>query len=269
MMPPAESRMSMMSMMTRTRIGAALVLLVATAVPAAAELRYTMTIATRPVSGAATPADPVAGRAGEAVLGMLAQADGLELTVTVGEPGTRVDYSRAYLIVPAGGSTIVRPDGSMVVIDPAARTYWRMARPEMAPARAQAPEVSLVRTGEAATVAGTRAERATMRIRVPLPASGGDGPAGAPTEFILSGEVWLADGYRAYARMGNGPMAASVPGLDALASDGLVVRSILRGALLGAREIESVVTSLAEVDVAPALFEVPSGFTEVPPPATR
>jgi hypothetical protein len=41
----------------------------------------------------------------------------------------------------------------------------------------------------------------------------------------------------------------------------------MRGELLGNRQIESTVTNVAEVAVPASLFEIPAGFTEVPPPA--
>jgi hypothetical protein len=45
------------------------------------------------------------------------------------------------------------------------------------------------------------------------------------------------------------------------------MRSILRGELLGNQQIESTVTSVAEAAVPASLFEIPAGFTEVPPPS--
>jgi hypothetical protein len=254
--------------MMMKRIVAAAVLLGACVAPLRAELKYTMRIEARPSSVPAPPStNPMLGMIGAAVVGSMAPPGGLEMTVTVGERGTRVEYAKDYLIVPAGGATIVRPDGSMIVTNPAARTYWQMAKPDLSGLGAT-PVVTVRRTGEFSTVAGTRAERASMEIRVPLPApAGAQLPPGIPTEMVLTGDVWLADQYRQYSKMSSGTMGASALGMDAMAAEGFVVRSIMRGEILGNQEIEAAVSNLAELAVPAELFGVPAGFTEVPPPA--
>ena len=235
--------------------------------PLQAELKYTMKIEARPSSvPTPPPTNPVLGMIGAAVVSSMAPAGGLEMTVTVGERGTRVEYAKDYLIVPAGGATIVRPDGSMIVTNPAARTYWQMAKPDLAAMGAK-PVVTIKRTGEFSTVAGTRAERATMEIRVTLPVpAGATLPSGIPAEMVMTGEAWLSDQYRQYSKMTSGMMGASALGFDAMANEGFVVRSIMRGEILGNQEVEAVVTSLAESAVPASLFDVPAGFREVPPP---
>jgi hypothetical protein len=249
--------------MTMTKQVCATALMVcALASPARAELKYTMRIESRPSAVTTTPANPRLTALAENVVQSLAPAGGLELTVTVGERGTRVDYLRRFLAVPAGGSTIVRPDGSMVVIDQTARTYWQMARPALT--AGATPAVTVRRTGESSTIAGTQTERVTIEIRVPLPA---EAQSGLPAEASLTGEAWLSSRYRQYGRLAHGVAGASAVGLDALAAEGFVMRSILRGDLLGDREVESVVTSLEESAVPASLFEVPAGFTEVAPPS--
>jgi hypothetical protein len=238
--------------------------------PLRAELKYTMTIQARPSSVASpTPPSPLMAMIGSLVVSTMAPGGKLDMTVIVGDQGTRVDYAQAYTIVPAGGTTLVHPDGSMVVIDPAHRTYWKMAKPDLSALGAGAgPAMKVTRSADVSTVAGVRAERSTFQIRMPLPVpAGAPVPEGLPTEFVLDGEAWLAPQFKNYAKMASGLLGGSLLGLDVMAADGLLVRSILRGELLGGQEIETTVTTIGEVAVPAETFEIPAGFTEVPPPS--
>lgn len=233
--------------------------------PLGAELRYTMKIEsqknTEPVT---TASNPLMAMIAGLLSSTLAPAGGLEITVTMGEQGSRVEYDKAYLVVPAGGVTLVRPDGSMVVLDPASKTYWRMARPDLSMVK---PEVSVTRTGQKSTFAGVEAERATLAIKVPLPLpAGSQVPPGLPTEFVVNGEAWIADQYKNYAKMSAGLAGLISLGLEKLASEGLPMKSVLRGEMFGDQQIESVITSIGEVTLPPGSYEIPAGFTEVPAP---
>jgi hypothetical protein len=55
-------------------------------------------------------------------------------------------------------------------------------------------------------------------------------------------------------------------GLEQMMAIGLPVRSIMRSELFGGKEVESIVTAIAEVTVPASTFEIPAGFTEVPAP---
>jgi hypothetical protein len=129
------------------------------------------------------------------------------------------------------------------------------------------PTVTTKRTGQFDDVLGVRCEKVTFEMRVPIPAApGAQAPAGLPTELPMSGESCVAERYRAY-----GQMLARVPGLAALggeklAEDGLPLRQITRSAAFGAREMESLVTTIAEEKVDASTYDVPAGFKEVPPP---
>ncbi len=246
-----------------------LVAMAAAVAPLHADLRYTMKIdAPASTAPAAAPASPLMAQLGRSIAGVLAPEGGLEVTVTIGEQGSRVEYSKAYTVVPAGGSTLMRPDGSIIVIDPSTKTFWRMDRPQL-PEGIPGPEVTVTRTGETAVVAGVPTERATLTIRVPLRAPAGTNvPAGMPTELQMSGEAWLADRYASYARMSAGLSGMTGFGLEKIAAEGLPMRSILRSEMFGDRQIESTVTGISEITAPAGTFEVPAGYSEVPPPAT-
>ncbi len=252
---------------------AALVLAAVVVAPLHAELKYTMRIQAHPSSDPApapAPANALLSAIGPMLVQTLAPAGGTEFTVTVGERGTRVDYPQAYTIVPAGGATLMRPDGSMVVLNPADKTYWRMGKPDLSAIMkgSGGPQVTVHWTGEYATVAGLRSQRAVVSVQVPLPVPAGMAmPAGVPAVMAISGDVWLTDQYRTYAKITAGLVGASGLGLEKLAADGFLTRSVLRGEVFGDQEIESVVTNVAEVTVPASTFDVPAGYTEVPPPS--
>ena len=251
----------------RRRLIVMLLLVVGVAGPASAELTYTMRIEARKSSRpAAPPANPVLAMMGALIVGVMAPPGGLEVVVTVGPRATRVDYAQAYMVVPAGGATIMRADGSMVVLDNTARTYWQTPKAE--PALSLSPVVTSRPAGETMTIAGAAADRRDLEIRLPLPLPAGTGvPEGLPAEMILTGEVWVSSRYKEYGRMTSGLMGAlGNIGFDKIAGDGFVLRSVLRGDVFGDQEVESRVTAIGESTVAASTFEIPAGFTEVPMP---
>lgn len=235
--------------------------------PLDAELRYTMKIesqkSTEPLT---TPPSPLMAMLGGMVAGTMAPAGGLEITVTMGERGSRVEYDKAYTIVPAGGVTLVRPDGSMLVIDPAAKTFWKIAKPDLSAIK---PEVTVTRTGQRAMMAGVDSERVTIAITVPLPVPPGTQlPPGIPPRFQVNGEAWIADKYKDYARMSAGLSGMMALGLEKLAGEGLPMKSVIRGEMFGDQQIESTITSIAEVAVPAGTFDVPADYKEVAAPTT-
>jgi hypothetical protein len=235
--------------------------------PVHADLKYTMRIETRKNTGTVVaPSNPIMTMLGSVVAAAMAPAGGLEITVTIGEEGSRVEYNRAYTVVPAGGVTLMRPGGAMIVLDPAKRTYWRMDRPDVGTLM-PTPAVTVTRTGEIETIAGVRSERAALEIRVPLPLPAEQLPAGVPAEMVVVGEAWLADRYQEYARLSIGMTGLASMGLERLAAEGLPMRSVLRGEMFGDRQIESIVTAISELAVPASAFEIPEGYTEVAPPA--
>jgi hypothetical protein len=245
-----------------------LLLVVGLAGPASAELTYTMRIEARKSSRpAAPPANPLMAMMGSLIVGAMAPPGGLEVVVTVGPRGTRVDYAQAYMIVPAGGATLMRVDGSMVVLDNVARTFWQTPKAE--PAVTLSPVVtSRASGGETMTIAGVSADRRELEIRLPLPVPAGTGmPEGLPAEMVLTGEVWVSSRYKEYGRMASSMIGAfGAIGFDKIVGDGFLMRSVLRGEVFGDQEVESRVTAIGESTVAASTFESPAGYAEVPVP---
>lgn len=233
-----------------------------------ADLRYTMTVVARPSSVAPTaPANPILGIIGPIVVNTIAPSGGVQVTTIIGERGSRFEYDKAYTIIPAGGAMIVTPDGTITVLNPAERTYWKMAKLAGLGANAIPPVVKVAPTGTFDTIAGVRAERATIDIRVPLPLPPGTQMPGLPSEVTVTGETWLAEQYKKYAAMSAGvtSMMGSL-GPDALSTAGFPMRSIMRSEIFGTQEIESLVTSISETPAPAGVFDIPAGFKEVPPP---
>jgi hypothetical protein len=251
--------------MIRAIVSAALVVVMGAA-PAAAELKYTMAVTARPAAApAAPPTNPLLSMLGPILVGMLAPGGAVQARAIVGDAGARFEYDKAVALVPAGAAMIVRADGSVFVIQPAEKTYWRVTPPAGA---AAAPIVKVDRQGAFETIAGVRSERAAIHIQVALPLPADAALPGLPSEVAIAGDAWLADQYKKYAALASafGAMLGA-PAARPLASAGFPMRAILRSELFGAQEIETLVTSIEEVDGVPAgTFDVPDGFTEVDPP---
>jgi len=250
------------------RLFAVVILIGVVVAPLRADLQYTIRTEAHPSTVAPTgPGNPLFTMLSSLVLGMIAPPGGTEMTVTVGEHGTRVDYPRAFAMVPAGGSVIVLPDGEMVVLNQSAKTFWKAPRLDVASGlNGTAPSVTIQRTGTFASVAGVRAEHAAVEIKVALPAAAA--LPGLPPDLVMSGDAWFSDAHKRYVRPAGvlSGLAGSI-GLDGLSDAGFLMRSVLRSELFGQQELESLVTNIRETDVPPAMFQVPEGFTEVPPPA--
>jgi hypothetical protein len=163
---------------------------------------------------------------------------------------------------PVRSVLLMRPDGQFVV-DLEARTY-RQIPPEgvLAPSAAATPP-AFRRTGEFATMLGLRAERVEVTMSLPLPVTP---PPGLPTVVSMTGELWIADAYRNYARSISRAIGSS--GIVPSGIEGIVLRQVVRNARLGI-EIEHLVTELIEAPVAAEMFEVPEGFRRVTGPAGR
>jgi hypothetical protein len=252
----------------KRRLVAALVLVAAIVAPLRADLKYTMKIEARPSTvPAEAPANPLFAMVGGFVLGMIAPPGGVEMTTTVGTNGARIEYSKAYTVVPAGGALLVSPDGSITVIDPATKTYWKTTKAESSAAMANiSAQVDIKATGTSATVAGVQAQRSTISIKVPLPMGAGMQMPGMPTDLAVSGEVWLTDKYKNYSPMTAGIAGGlNALGFDKLSAAGFPMRTIMRSDLFAGQEIESVVTSLSEVTAPASTYQVPAGYKEVQP----
>src|SRR5688500_8398953 len=183
-----------------------------------ADLRYKMRIEVRAASAALHAAMP----AGETV--MLVRGDAV-----------RIEQQRGAV----RSVLLLRPDGQFA-LDLGARTYWRIPQESVLTASPSATPLTFRRTGEFTTMLGLRAERVEVTMSLPLPITP---PPGFPTALSMTGELWIADAYRAYAN--NIGRAIGSSSAAPAKMDGIVLRQVVRNAQLGI-EIEHLVTELIE-----------------------
>jgi hypothetical protein len=249
------------------RAVAAMVLVGATVAPLRAELKYTMRMEMHKSSAPAPPAaDPMLAATGSTLADTLFPSGPIEMIYTVGDTSTRVECPNGMAGLPPGTVLLQKADGSSVVLNPVNKTYWKIATPNMGQADMGAMKVNVHPTTETATLLGLTAKRIGFDIHIPLPepvqVSGQP-----PRELALEGDVWVTDRYKNYSQLS----AMRVPGLSSLGLDklptqGLALRTVIRGAIFGDQELESVVTKIGEEKVAASVFEIPAGYTEVPAP---
>ena len=243
---------------------------------AQAELKYTLRTELQKAAGTATPApNPLLTMIGEAMTRQVLPEGNATMTYMVGEKGTRLEFLNAAMGQAAGTVSLMQPDGTAVMLNPAGQTYWKVGL-QGAAASLQAagvtPKITTARTGETETVAGVKCERSTFAVQVDLPvpeAARQSLGADFPSSIDIAGDTCATtDQFQQY-----GPMAAKTQagllaalGLDKIAQGGIVLRQSIR---LGGVEIRSVVTEIAEQPAAADLFDIPAGYKEVPPPAPR
>jgi hypothetical protein len=204
-----------------------------------ADLRYKTTLEVRTPAAGLTAVMPPA----ETV--MMIKADTIRIEHTHGA-------ARSVLLI--------RPDGQFL-LDLDAGTYQRIAAiQDILRPRSTAP-TTFRRTGEWMTILGLQAERVEVAMSVPVPIAP---PPGFPTVIPMTGELWVSDAYRPYARSISRTMDLSGAATSGL--EGIVLRQVVRNAQFGI-EIEHVVTELSEAPIAAEMFELPEGFRVIDPAA--
>ena len=140
----------------------ATLLLAIAASPAAADLRYTTHIETRKAESA-QPVDPIMGMIGAMLASRFPSGD---MTMTVGNAGTRVEFANALGPVPAGGVMLIRM-GSTVILNPVDRTYWTARTPTPVIPGSAAPTVTAIasRVFERPSVQRAGASRSWLTCR--------------------------------------------------------------------------------------------------------
>jgi len=258
----------------------ALVLLVMVVAPLSADLKVTSKMTVRAVPGAAPATDMMSQMMGPMLLQLFGGTEGVEMVQTSNEDGRmRVEYRTAFAGMPAGVVIVTKADGSSVGFDPQAKTWWKMdVDAETAAMMAQMqPKITITKTGQFDSIAGFRAEKVamSMRMAIPLPPEAAQLPqeflAMMPSEFIFEGDTWVTPQFDKYLKamaksQSAGPMQQF--GFDKLMADlpGLAVKQVMRMNLLAGYEIETLVTSAVEETVPASAFEVPAGFKEVAMP---
>ena len=239
-----------------------------------AELKYTLRTEVLKTEAPSTPPpNPMVAMMGDAMTRQLLPEGSATMVYFLGEKGTRVELANAAMGQPAGTVTLVRPDGTITILNPTEKTYWK-AGPEGPAAAMKAagltPQVAVTPTGETETVAGVSCQKSTFTMKMDLPipeAARASLGADFPASIDFTGDTCATTtDFQKYSEIASrnqvtGMLAAM--GLDKLTSGGIVLRQTIR---LGAVELRSVVTEIAEEDVAPAAFEIPEGYKEVQPP---
>jgi hypothetical protein len=251
--------------------------------PLSAELKFTSKMSAKAIPGAAPSTDMMAAMIGPMMLQLFGGTEGIEMTTTIHEDGRmRVEYGAEFAGMPAGTVQVTRADGTAFGYDSKARTWWKVeiggADAEMTAMLAQMkPEVTTKRTGEFTTVAGLRAERVSLLMVMPIPLPDGVDQlppellAMIPKEIRMEGDSWLSDAHAKYTKgmarvLSQGPLASM--GLDKMMGgiEGLSVRQVMRMSMLAGYELETLMLKVAEEDVPDSVFDMPTGYKEIPMP---
>ena len=233
--------------------------------PLSAELKYTVRME---LQKSATPAkaDPRMEMLGGVVMQMMVPGGSVESTFTIGDRGIRVEWNKPMPGIPAGGIMLQRQDGTAVVIDPAAKTFYKLPLEQLTQLQSGI-NVALTKTSDTAVIAGKKTEKYTFKITMPLPGmTPGQAVPGMPAEIALEGDAFIAPEYKAYTAKTAKMAGLGGFGLERLAAEGLSMKQVLRSQLFGGEELLSTVTTVGEVTVPASMFAVPAGFKEVPAP---
>lgn len=238
----------------------------------AAELKYTMHMEAKAAANAAN--DPMSAMVG----GMLSQMfppGGVDQIVIAGEKGMRSEQKQEFGGMKAGTVMLIKNDGAQFVLDPVAKTYYKMpAMPaEMAGMMAQMnPKVTLGKAGVFETIDGMKCEKVTMNMAMAIPGvDPSQLPPGMPTELSMSIDMWLSETVKTPSSAGAASTSLmkqfgfdQMPELKKLAGDGrLPVKTVLT--MFGIEmimQIKDIKNEAASAD----LFEIPKDYKEIPAP---
>jgi hypothetical protein len=259
------------------KIVTACCLVLIAAARADAELKYTMHMEMKKgEAAAATPANPLLSMMADTVMKQIVPEGTADIVYVIGEKGARIEFTKAAMGQPAGTVNLARPDGTLIVMNPTAKTYWKTTSQAgltaMQAAGVPAPEVTARRTGQFETVAGVQCEVITFdwKMALPIPeAARASMPPDFPSVIAMNGESCATtDQYQKYAevaaRSASGLMSAM--GFDKIAQGGLVLRQTM--SMMGF-EMRANVTELAEAAAPEGAFEIPADYKEVPMPGAK
>jgi len=245
------------------------------AAPLHAELKYTMHVEVKKGEApAGKPANPTVSLMGDSLLKEMLPTGSADLVYIIGERGTRVEYLQPAMGQAAGTYNLALPDGTVYVVNPKDQTYARTSVQGAAAAMKAAgmtPATTVKRTGEFATVAGTRCEIVTfdwkMDIRIPEAVRAGL-PPDFPTSLLMNGDTCVTtDQFTKYVELAAKSQLNDLVtnlGLKEVMQGGIPLRQTIR---FGTVELLSTVTQIGEEEVPATTFEIPPSYKELPPPA--
>ena len=239
-----------------------------------AELKYTMHMEMKKSEVAPAPAaNPLLGMMGDTVMKQLVPGGTADVVYLIGEGGARIEFTQAAMGQAAGTVNLTRPDGTLIVMNPTAKTYWKTtSQATMAAMQAAGvpiPEVTAKRTGQFETVAGVKCEVILFdwKMALPIPeAARASLPPDFPSAITMTGDSCTAtDQYQKYAEIAAKSASAMLAamGFDKIAQGGLVLRQTMS---MAGVELRANVTQITEEPASPAAFEIPADFKEVPMP---
>jgi len=250
----------------------ALFLVFVVSAPLRAELKYTMRMEMKKSdTAAAANTNPMLGMMGEQMMKQMLPNGSTEIIYIVGEKGTRMEFKQAAMGQAEGAVNIAKPDGTLYVVDPTNKTYWKttaQATSDTLKAAGLVPEVTAKKTGQTDTVIGIACDVVAFDWKMPLPipeAARASLPPDFPTTLTMNGDSCTTSQYSKYVDMiarGAGGMLAAM-GFDKVAQGGLIMRQTMQ--MMG-YEMKSVVTSISEEAVDPTIFDIPADYKEVPAP---
>lgn len=238
--------------------------------PLSADVKYTMHMEARMAANAGS--DPMSQMAG----GMLSQMfppGGIDQVIVSSDKGTRTEMKQAFANMKAGTVTLMSADGSMAVLDPATKTYWKQssavtAEAATAMAGMAMPTIKVTKRGEFETINGMKAERLMLTMTMGIPGMDpSQAPPGMPSDITMTYEVWLTDAIKGSS--GASALSASLLkqfGMSDIKelSDG---RVMLKGVIsLFGVEMVMTTSGFSNAPVPADLFEIPKDYKEVPAP---
>ncbi len=252
----------------------ALVTVTFVSVPLHAELKYTMHMEIKKGAAPAAPANPMLGIVGDAVMKQMVPDGAADLVYLVGDKAARVEYQQPAMGLPAGTINLLTNDGTMVVLNPNEKTYWKTTAAEttakMKAAGVAIPEVTAKRTGQFDTVAGAKCEVVTFdwKMALPIPeAARATLPPDFPSTIAMTGDSCVTfDAYKPYADVINKGVNAMMAamGFDKIAQGGFPLRQSYS---MNGLEMRMTVTEISEGPAPEHAFEIPADYKEVPMPS--
>jgi hypothetical protein len=253
---------------------AAFVIVAIISTPLRAELKYTTHLEVKKTAAPAQPMNPMIGIMGDAVMKQMVPEGSADLVYLVGDKGARVEYLQAAMGLPAGTINLITVDGTITILNPKEKTYWKTTTTEtlerMKTAGVPTPDIAVRRTGQFDAVAGAKCEVVTFDWKMALPIPEGARaslPPDFPSTIAMTGDSCVTtDSYKQYADVinkgANAMMAAM--GFDKIAQGGIALRQTL--SMIGF-EMRMTVTQIGEEAAPEHAFEVPADYKEVPMPS--